>query len=86
MHSAGRFHVRHSVSSLCAIIIANKCYQGGAIHDAESGDHAVMLRLSPAFHAELRRLAVRERRSLHGQIVYMLERALQDEREEKASA
>ena len=45
-----------------------------------------MLRLSPALHDELRQLAAREHRSLHAQVLYMLERALQDERGPKKAA
>jgi hypothetical protein len=41
-----------------------------------------MLRLSPELHDRLRALAVRERRSLHAQILYLLEQALDMEQEE----
>lgn len=38
-----------------------------------------VLRLSPELHARLKALADRERRSLHAQIIYMLEKALEKE-------
>lgn len=36
-----------------------------------------VLRLSPELHQKLKDLAEREGRSLHGQIIYMLRRALE---------
>lgn len=38
-----------------------------------------LLRLSPEMHARLKELAEREHRSLHAQIIYMLEKALDRE-------
>lgn len=38
-----------------------------------------VLRLSPEMHARLKELAEREHRSLHAQIIYMLEKALDRE-------
>ena len=45
-----------------------------------------LLRLPPDLHERLRRLAVRERRSLHGQILYLLEQAVEESNEGKAAA
>jgi hypothetical protein len=45
-----------------------------------------VLRLSPELHERLRALAARERRSLHGQILYLLEQALDVEHEGKEAA
>ena len=45
-----------------------------------------VLRLAPELHDRLRALAARERRSLHAQILYLLERALDMDQEEKAAA
>jgi hypothetical protein len=45
-----------------------------------------VLRLSPDVHDRLRALAARERRSLHAQILYLLEQALDMDQEEKAAA
>lgn len=39
----------------------------------------VTLRLDPEFHKALAELAEREERSLHGQIVYMLRKQLEEE-------
>jgi hypothetical protein len=39
-----------------------------------------MLRLPPELHERLRTLAAREHRSLHGQILYLLERATEEDR------
>jgi len=44
-----------------------------------------MLRLSPELHDRLRALAAREHRSLHGQILYVLERALEAEEGKEAA-
>lgn len=38
-----------------------------------------VLRLSPALHDKLKSLAERERRSLHSQIIYLLEKAIEGE-------
>lgn len=38
-----------------------------------------VLRLTPELHARLKELAERERRSLHAQIIYMLEKQLDKE-------
>ncbi len=47
----------------------------------------VALRLPPVLHARLRDLAERERRSLHAQILYMLERFIaEDEADERRPA
>jgi hypothetical protein len=45
-----------------------------------------MLRLSPELHDRLKALAVREHRSLHGQILYLLEQAIDMAYEGKAAA
>jgi len=45
-----------------------------------------LLRLPTEIHDRLRVLAARERRSLHAQILYLLERALDMDQEEKAAA
>jgi len=45
-----------------------------------------LLRLPPELHDQLSALAARERRSLHAQILYLLERALDIDQEEKAAA
>ena len=45
-----------------------------------------MLRLSLELHDRLRVLAAREHRSLHGQILYLLERGIDMEYEGKAAA
>ena len=45
-----------------------------------------LLRLSPELHEQLRMLADGERRSLHAQILYLLEQALDMDEEEKAAA
>ena len=39
-----------------------------------------VLRLSPTLHDKLKALAERERRSLHSQIIYLLERAVEKEK------
>jgi hypothetical protein len=44
-----------------------------------------LLRLSPELHDRLRELAVRERRSLHAQILYLLERAIEAEEVKEAA-
>ena len=44
-----------------------------------------VLRLPPDLHEELKALAARERRSLHGQILYLLQRAVEVTREGKAA-
>lgn len=47
----------------------------------------VALRLPPVLHARLRDLAERERRSLHGQILFVLERYVaEDEADERRPA
>ena len=45
-----------------------------------------LLRLPPGLHERLRLLAARERRSLHGQILYLLEQAVDEVSEGKAAA
>jgi len=45
-----------------------------------------LLRLPPELHDRLKALAARERRSLQGQILYLLERAMEVEQEGKAAA
>jgi hypothetical protein len=45
-----------------------------------------VLRLPPDLHDRLKTLATRERRSLHGQILYLLQRAVDTGQEEKAAA
>jgi hypothetical protein len=45
-----------------------------------------VLRLPPDLHDRLKALAVREHRSLHGQILYLLQRAVDVDQEEKAAA
>jgi hypothetical protein len=45
-----------------------------------------VLRLPPDLHGRLKALAARERRSLHGQILYLLQRAVDVNQEEKAAA
>ena len=45
-----------------------------------------VLRLPPDLHEELKALAARERRSLHGQILYLLQRAIDADHEGKAAA
>jgi hypothetical protein len=45
-----------------------------------------LLRLPPELHERLRLLAARERRSLHAQILYLLERAMEDANEGKVGA
>jgi hypothetical protein len=44
-----------------------------------------LLRLPPDLHERLRLLAARERRSLHGQILYLLEQAMEEANEGKAA-
>ena len=44
-----------------------------------------LLRLSPELHDRLRELAVRERRSLHAQILYLLERSIEAEEVKEAA-
>ena len=45
-----------------------------------------LLRLPAELHDRLRDLAALERRSLHAQILYLLEQALEMDQEEKAAA
>jgi hypothetical protein len=45
-----------------------------------------VLRLPPDLHDRLKALAARERRSLHSQILYLLQRAIDADQEEKAAA
>ncbi len=45
-----------------------------------------LLRLPSELHDQLRALAARERRSLHGQILYLLEQAVGTGQEGKAAA
>ena len=45
-----------------------------------------LLRLPPKLHQRLRLLATRERRSLHAQILYLLEQAVEEVHEGKAAA
>jgi hypothetical protein len=45
-----------------------------------------LLRLPPDLHEQLRLLALRERRSLHAQILYLLEQAVGELNEGKAAA
>jgi hypothetical protein len=45
-----------------------------------------ILRLPPDLHDKLKTLATRERRSLHGQILYLLQRAIDADHEGKAAA
>jgi hypothetical protein len=45
-----------------------------------------VLRLPPDLHEELKTLAARERRSLHGQILYLLQQAVDRGQEGKAAA
>jgi hypothetical protein len=45
-----------------------------------------LLRLPPELHEQLRLLATRERRSLHAQILYLLEQATEVANEGKGSA
>ena len=54
----------------------------------EQADRVIrfVLRLPPDLHDRLKTLAAREHRSLHGQILYLLERAIDMEQEGKAAA
>ena len=45
-----------------------------------------VLRLPPELHNELKTLAAQERRSLHSQILYLLQRAVDVAQEEKVAA
>ncbi len=45
-----------------------------------------LLRLPPELHDKLKEIAAREHRSLHGQILYLLQRAIDMDQEEKAAA
>jgi len=45
-----------------------------------------VLRLPPDLHDRLKALAARERRSLHGQILYLLQRVIDSDHEGKAAA
>jgi hypothetical protein len=45
-----------------------------------------VLRLPPDLHDRLKALAARERRSLHGQILYLLQRAIDADHAGKAAA
>jgi hypothetical protein len=59
--------------------------QGGEM-EQRKGVIRFLLRLPPELHERLRLLAARERRSLHAQILYLLERSTEEANEGKVAA